>query len=93
MEMGTWRHEDVKTWRHGRGDVDMETWRHEDMKTWTWRCGHGDVDMETWIKILGNSDLLRKKIGERENESLDNFLLFVYRLLDVHTEVCRLSIC
>jgi hypothetical protein len=42
MEMETWKHGDIDTWRWrlGGGDMDMETWR--------WRHGDGDMEMETW---------------------------------------------
>ncbi len=59
-EMEKWRHgdmeartyEDMDTWKHGHGDMDMETWTRRHMEKLTWRHG---------IKILENSDVLRKK--------------------------------
>ncbi len=58
--MEKWRNGDMGTQKHGRGDFDAK--RHGHMKTWR----HG-------IKILGNSDILRKNQMKTENGSPGDF--------------------
>ncbi len=90
METWTRRHGDMETWRHGYRV--METWRHRhgDMEKWRNRDMEKHGDMKTWTKRNGQGDM------ETSNGKQKPRLYFhqnVYRLLIVHSEVCRLSVC